>query len=88
VMQAQIRNTIEEHLEKEIELKDRDMRTLAWFQNLNSEGAILSSFKPEHEDFSLELEKKYQPLEAEVIDAIRKYDFSRRIENKKKTAAN
>ena len=29
VMQAQIRNTIEEHLEKEIELKDRDMRTLA-----------------------------------------------------------
>jgi len=51
---------------------------------LNSEGAILSSFKPEFEDFSLELDEKYQSLEAEVIDAIRKYDFSRRIENKKK----
>jgi len=51
---------------------------------LNSEGAILSSFKPEEEDFTLELEAKYQPIEAEIIDTIRKYDFSRRIENKKK----
>src|SRR5690625_7290798 len=45
---------------------------------LNSEGAILSSFKPEFEDFSLELDEKYQPLEDEVIDANKKYVISRR----------
>ena len=51
---------------------------------LNSEGAILSTFEPEKGNFTLHLEEKYQPIEAEIIDAIRKYDFSRRIENKKK----
>jgi len=50
---------------------------------LNSEGAILSTFEPEKENFTLNLEEEYRPLEAEIIDAIRKYDFSRKIENKK-----
>lgn len=51
---------------------------------LNTEGAILSSFKPENEGFTLNLDELYQPIEAEIIDGVRKYDFSRRIENKKK----
>lgn len=51
---------------------------------LNSEGVILSSFSPEAENFSLNLDEKYQELEAEVIDGIKKYDFKRQVENKKK----
>ncbi len=51
---------------------------------LNSEGAILSSFEPEKEGFSLNLDEEYQPIEAEIIDAIKKYDFKRRVDNKKK----
>jgi type III restriction enzyme len=51
---------------------------------INSEGVILSSFSPESENFSLGLDEKYQDLEAEIIDGIKKYDFKRQVENKKK----
>ncbi|SMO95432.1 DEAD/DEAH box helicase family protein [Fodinibius sediminis] len=50
---------------------------------LSEEGAILSKFSPEKEDFSLELEEEYGEFEAEIIDAIHKYDFNNQVKKKR-----
>jgi type III restriction enzyme len=50
---------------------------------LSAEGAILSKFKPEEEGFSLGLSEEYNTYEAEIIDAIQKYDFNKQVKKKR-----
>jgi type III restriction enzyme len=50
---------------------------------LSEEGSILSTFKPEKEGFTLNLSEEYNTYEAEIIDAIQKYDFNKQFKNKR-----
>jgi type III restriction enzyme len=73
--------------DEKIKLGAEDSETI-WKQlqdkgYLSDEGAILSTFKPTQEDFSLEIGETYQEFEAEIIDAISKYDFNKQVKKKR-----
>ena len=50
---------------------------------LSEEGAILSSFVPKNQGFTLGLSEQYAELEAEIIDKIKRYDFNSQVKNKR-----